>query len=38
VQSKKLLLRTVSSDYTHVPDADIARRVRAAGTKPIQSA
>jgi protein required for attachment to host cells len=34
VQSKKLLLRTVPSDYTAVPDADLARRVRAAGTKP----
>jgi protein required for attachment to host cells len=34
VQSKKLLLRTVPSDYTAVPDADIARRVRAAVAKP----
>ena len=33
VQAKKLLLRTVSSDYTSVPDADLARRVRAAGAK-----
>jgi protein required for attachment to host cells len=38
VQSKKLLLRTVSSDYTAVPDADLARRVRAAGAKAVPSA
>jgi protein required for attachment to host cells len=33
-QATKLLLRTVSSDYTSVPDADLARRVRAACAGP----
>jgi protein required for attachment to host cells len=33
VQSKKLLLATVPSDYTAVRDADLLRRVRAAAAK-----
>jgi protein required for attachment to host cells len=33
-QATKLLLRTVSSDYTSVPDSDLARRVRAACAGP----
>jgi protein required for attachment to host cells len=32
VQSRKLLLRTVANDYTNLPDADLERRVRSAGT------
>jgi protein required for attachment to host cells len=31
VQARKLLLRTLASDFTTLPDAEVARRVREAG-------